>query len=106
MKPDRTIAMRQLILQVRTAMPFDLPEANLCSGKCNGCSQKLLDYLDIELEGWESRLKDGEVPDFGEIQRIAKTSKKIYKVLQQNDLIDEKQRVDEKSEKLTHKKSH
>ncbi len=89
MKPDRTIAMRQLIKQVRRAMPFDLPEANLCSGQCNGCSQKLLDYLDSELEGWEYRLKDGETPDFGEIQRIAKTSKKIYKVLERNGLVDD-----------------
>ena len=87
MKPERSIAMQQLIIQVREAMPFDLPEANLCSGKCNGCSQKLLDYLDSELEDWEYRLKAGELPDFGEIQRIAKTSKKIYKVLQRNDLI-------------------
>jgi hypothetical protein len=89
MKPGRTMAMQQLILQVRTAMPFDLPEANLCSGQCNGCSQKLLDYLDIELEDWEYRLKDGQVPDFGEIQRIAKTSKKIYKILDRNGLIAE-----------------
>ncbi len=88
-KPNRTIAMRQLIQQVRTAMPFDLPEANLCSGKCNGCSQKLLDYLDIELEDWEYRIKEGEVPDFGEIQRIAKTSKKIHKVLDRNGLVDD-----------------
>lgn len=89
MKPDRTTAMRQLIQQVRTAMPFELPEANLCSGKCNGCSQKLLDYLDTELEDWEYRLKDNEAPDFGDIQRIAKTSKKIYKVMQRNGLVDE-----------------
>lgn len=88
MKPNRTIAMQKLIQQVRVAMPFDVPEANLCSGKCNGCSQKLLDYLDTELEDWEYRLKSGELPDFGEIQRIAKTSKKIYKVMQRNGLVD------------------
>ena len=69
-------------------MPFDLPEANLCSGKCNGCSQKLLDYLDSELENWEYRLKDGHLPDFGDINRIAKTSKKIYRVLQHNGLVE------------------
>ncbi len=79
--------MRHLIKQIREAIPFDLPEANLCSGKCNGCSQKLLDYLDSELEDWEYRLQDGETPDFGEIQRIAKTSKKIYKILDRNGLI-------------------
>ncbi len=87
-KPGRTVAMQRLIQQVRTAMPFDLPEASLCSGKCNGCSQKLLDYLDVELEDWEYRINEGEVPDFGEIQRIARTSKKIYKVLEKNDLVD------------------
>jgi len=89
MKPERSIAMQQLIKQVRVAMPFDLPEANLCSGKCNGCSQKLLDYLDAELEDWELRLKSGEHPDFGEIQRIAKTSKKIYMIMQRNGLVDD-----------------
>lgn len=87
MKPNRPNAMRHLIKQIREAIPFDLPEANLCSGKCNGCSQKLLDYLDSELEDWEYRLQDGETPDFGEIQRIAKTSKKIYKILDRNGLI-------------------
>ncbi len=88
MKPDRSSAMLKLIAQVREVMPFDLAEANLCSGKCNGCSQKLLDYLDSELENWQLRLEQGETPDFGEIQRIAKTSKKIYKVMQKNNLVD------------------
>ena len=87
MKPDRPTAMRMLIQQVRTAMPFDLPEANLCSGKCNGCSQKLLDYLDTELEGWQYRLDAGETPDFGDINKIAKTSKKIYRVMEKNGLV-------------------
>lgn len=87
MKPDRPAAMRQLIQQVRTAMPFDLPEANLCSGQCHGCSQKLLDYLDSELQYWEYRLNQGEAPDFGDISRMARTSKKIYRVMQRNGLL-------------------
>ena len=82
--------MRKLIEQVRTAMPFDLPEANLCSGKCNGCSQKLLDYLDMELEDWEYRLTTGETPDFGDINRIARTSNKIYRVMKKNGLVNDK----------------
>lgn len=81
--------MQQLIAQVRTNMPFDSYEANLCTGQCNGCAKKLLDYLDAELEDWEYRLKDGDSPDFGEINRIAKTSHKIYRVLQKYELIDE-----------------
>lgn len=88
MKPDRITAMKQLIEQIRASMPFDLPEANLCSGQCNGCSQKLLDYLDMQIQEWEFRLTQGETPDFGEIHRLAKTSKKIYKVLQRNGLVD------------------
>ncbi len=88
-KPDRPTAMWLLITQVRMAIPFDMPEANLCSGQCNGCSLKLLEYLDTELQDWEYRLQAGEVPDFGDINRVAKTSKKIYKVLQRNGLVEE-----------------
>ncbi len=88
MKPDRPAAMRLLIQQIRAVMPFNLPEASLCSGKCNGCSQKLLDYLGSELEQWEMRLQAGEVPDFGDISRIARTSKKIYKILDANSLLE------------------
>jgi len=88
MKPDRPTAMKNLIQEVRMAMPFDMPEANICSGICKGCSLKLLEYLDTELEHWEYRLKEGESPSFGEINQLAKTSKKIYTVLQKNDLID------------------
>jgi hypothetical protein len=42
-KPDPSMAMRLLIRQVRDAIPFDLPEARICTGLCNGCSVKLLD---------------------------------------------------------------
>ena len=80
--------MRELIKQVREDMPFDIPEANVCTGQCNGCPKKLLDYLDAELEDWEYQLDAGDLPDFGEIQRIAKTSKKIYKVMQKYDFVD------------------
>jgi len=88
MKPDRKTAMRQLIEQIRRDMPFDSHEANICTGQCNGCGKKLLDYLDSELEIWEYQLDAGELPDFGEINRIAKTSKKIYSILQKYDLLD------------------
>jgi len=68
-------------------MPFDMPEANICSGGCQGCSLKLLEYLDTELENWEFKLNAGELPSLGEISQLAKTSKKIYKVLQKNELV-------------------
>lgn len=86
-KPSTDIAMRNLIDEVRVVMPFDMPIDDLCSGICNGCSKKLLDYLDIQLGEWESRLDVGEKPSLGELNQLAKTCKKIYKVLQKNELI-------------------
>ncbi|RDH81764.1 MAG: hypothetical protein DIZ80_12820 [endosymbiont of Galathealinum brachiosum] len=87
MKPKTPEAMQRLIDEIRQVLPFDMPEAYLCDGVCKGCSLKLLDYLDSELAGWESRLYDGEVPCLADIQKLAKSSKKIYKVLEKNDLL-------------------
>ena len=87
MKPDRPTAMKQLIQEVRAAMPFELPEAYICAGVCKGCSLKLLEYLDMELDNWEYKLNEGESPSLGDISRLAKSSKKIYKILVQNELV-------------------
>jgi len=87
MKPDTRSAMRELIGQIREAMPFDLPQARVCAGPCEGCSVKLLDYLESELEGWEHRLDDGEQPTFGDLSRLAKSARKIHKVLAANGLL-------------------
>lgn len=86
-KPDRPTAMKNLIREVRMALPFEQPEANICSGPCEGCSLKLLEFLDTELESWEFKLKAGEIPSLGEISRLAKTSQKIYRVLEKNELV-------------------
>jgi len=88
MKPKTPEAMRRLIDEIREVIPFELPEAYLCDAVCKGCSLKLLDYLDVELAGWEVRLSDGEIPSLADIQRLAKSSKKIYKVLERNGLLD------------------
>lgn len=87
MKPDTRTAMRGLIVEIRAAMPFGLPGAERCTGACDGCSQKLLDYLEGELLAWEQRLAEGTKPTLGELSRLAKTSKKIYAVLQRNGLV-------------------
>ena len=89
MKPDRQTAMRKLIQEVRIAFPFDLPEAHLCDGVCKGCSQKLLDFIDMELDDWEQRLDNGEIPNFGDINKIARTCTKIHRVLKANGLVNE-----------------
>ncbi len=87
MKPKTPIAMQQLIQQIREALPFDAPGSYLCVDNCKGCSIKLLEFLDAELTGWEQRLEEGETPGLGDIQHIAKLSRKIYKVLDNNGVI-------------------
>ncbi len=87
MKPKTPQAMEQIIAQVRETMPFDLPLSELCDGVCQGCSKKLLEYLDMELENWEYRLQQGEVPSLADISKLVKRSKKIYSVLQKNQLL-------------------
>ncbi|MFK5986479.1 MAG: hypothetical protein QM479_13790 [Pseudomonadota bacterium] len=88
MKPDRSKAMLQLIKTVREKIPFDSVDANICTGQCNKCSLKVLEYLDSEIEIWEYRLQNGDIPSFGDIRQMEKTSKKVYKFLAQNNLVD------------------
>lgn len=87
MKPDAPTAMRQLIDQVRKALPFDLPSARVCNGPCDGCSMKLLDYLEGELDEWETRLDQGEKPGLAELSKLAKTSRRVHRVLEKNGLV-------------------
>ncbi|MGL6070751.1 hypothetical protein [Craterilacuibacter sp.] len=86
-KPDTRDAMRALIDEVRHAMPFQLPIAAICQGICNGCSKKLLEFLDVELLDWEARLNAGESPKLGDIDKLARMSRKVYQVLQRNQLV-------------------
>ena len=90
MKPDTHIAMRQLIIEVKASIPFDMPDAQVCAGGCRGCSKKLLNFLETELDEWESRLGEGESPSFGEIESLSKTCKKIYKALCKSGLLVER----------------
>jgi hypothetical protein len=87
MKPNTRIVMRALIAQIRETLPFGLPAAETCNGFCDGCSQKLLAYLDSELGAWEQRLDAGEQPTLGDLSRLASTGKKIYAVLKRNGLL-------------------
>ena len=83
-KPNTRDAMYGLVNQVRSAVPFDMSVADICVDDCYGCPKKLMEYLDMELESWEQRLEDGEVPNFGDINTLAKRSKKITRALQKN----------------------
>lgn len=86
-KPDTRTALQSLIDEVRSTLPFDLPAAQVCNGICNGCSKKLLDFLDMELLDWQSRLDAGDVPRLGELDKLGRTCLKVYRVLEKNELV-------------------
>ncbi|MES9969299.1 MAG: hypothetical protein ABW092_04645 [Candidatus Thiodiazotropha sp.] len=86
-KPDTRTAMRQLIDRVRSEIPFDLPEEVLCGDACQGCSSKLLIYLETELDDWEVKLAAGAIPNFADLSRLAGKSRKIAQALQNNGLL-------------------
>jgi hypothetical protein len=86
-KPDTQTAMRQLIDQIRATLPFDLRDEERCGDSCQGCSSKLLIYLESELDGWEAKLAQGVVPGFADLSRLAGQGKKIAAVLQRNGLL-------------------
>lgn len=88
MKPDTRTAMGLLIGQIREAIPFAAPVAQVCAGTCDGCSLKLMDYLDSELQGWERRLAEGERPNLGDLSRLARTARKVHAVLAKNELVE------------------
>ncbi len=48
---------------------------------------KLLEFLDMQLNEWESRLKQGEVPNLGDLHRLGNIGNKIYRVIERNGLI-------------------
>jgi hypothetical protein len=83
-KPDTRTAMTQLIRQAREAIPFGLPDESVCGDSCQGCSSKLLIFLETELDGWEMKLDDGAVPTIGDLQRLGNQCRKIHRILQDN----------------------
>ena len=80
--------MYGLIRQLREAIPLGLSDDEICGDSCEGCSSKLLIYLETELDSWESRLQEGVIPTLGDLDRLAKQGRKIHRVLQQNGVLD------------------
>lgn len=87
-KPNTSEAMRNLINEVRTALPLHISALDVCADECRGCSVKLIEYITMELETWEYRLDDGDIPNFGDLTKLARSSRKIYGVLAKNGLIE------------------
>ena len=94
MKPDVASAMLQLIAKIRVTFPFDRAETQICAGPCQGCSLKLLGYLESELDDWESRITDGERPGLAELSQLLRTSRKVERILQKAQLMPANKAVD------------
>ena len=88
-KPSTTEAMRNLIHEVKATLPLDLSPVEVCSDECKSCSIKLIEYIAMELETWEDRLGDGDIPNFRDLNRLAKSSKKIHRALVKNGLVSD-----------------
>jgi hypothetical protein len=86
-KPDTTTAMRGLIAQIKTTLPLDSVVSDFCSDTCSGCSLKLVDFLALEIDEWEYKISQLIVPNFKDIDRLAKMANKIRAVLIQNKLL-------------------
>ena len=87
MKPNTTQAMQTLIADIKQGLPFDAPEAQLCSGLCVGCPKKVMAYMEDEVLACEQALNNGQVPSLGEVQQLAKTAKKVHKVMVKNEVM-------------------
>jgi hypothetical protein len=80
--------MSALLADIRNHIPFDeLNDARVCSGQCIGCPKKLLEYLEQEVEHWEGMLVNHETPKLGDIHKLARSSTKIFNVLQKNEIL-------------------
>ena len=87
MKPNTTNAMYDLISQIKDMLSFEAIKSNVCSQSCSGCSLKLVEFLTTEIEQWEYQLAQGGVPNFNDINKLAKSAKKIKAILKKNNLI-------------------
>ena len=86
-KPRTTEAMRHLIHEARTVLPLDLSPELVCADECRGCSIKLVEYIAMEIDSWEYRLETGVVPTLGDLDKLARSCRKIHRALQQNGLL-------------------
>ena len=79
--------MSKIIQLIRENFPFSMSDQELCIGICYGCPKKLLEYIDLESTEWQQRLENGEVPSFQDVEKITKVSRKIFRILEKNNLV-------------------
>lgn len=79
--------MTNLIQEVRDAIPLDHHAGDICGDDCKGCSVKLIEFVSSELENWEHKINDGVTPNLGELDKLAKTCRKIHTILKKNGVV-------------------
>ena len=79
--------MSNLIAQARAAIPLDHDLGDLCGDDCKGCSVKLIEFIAVELDNWEHKINEGVIPNLGELDKLARTCRKIHAILQKNGLV-------------------
>jgi hypothetical protein len=87
-KPDRKMAMLNIIELVRHDFPFDAPESQICGESCVGCPKKLLELVETEIEYWESKLEQGELPNLTEVDRFGKLCKNARRSLVRSGVVE------------------
>jgi len=83
-KPDPKTAMEGLIREARERLPFGMSFDGCCEGRCDECAEKLLEFLDMTLCDWETRLSNGVVPTLGELHALGRDCQKVHGILQTN----------------------
>lgn len=81
--------MRDFLRQARAGLPLGLAADDICNDDCRGCSMKLIEYLASEIDNWEYRLDQGDVPSFRDLDRFARSATRIRRVLARNGLVAE-----------------
>jgi len=87
MKPRTREAMQALLYSIEQNLPLYAPESSICQNKCLGCPKKMMQFIEGEYEYWQQMLADEETPTLGDIQNLARSTKKIHKVLRSNGII-------------------
>ena len=87
MEPDVKTTMVALIKEIRERIPFNVPFSGYCEGRCDVCPEKLIEYLDIEVTHWETKMKYGSLPNASEVDSLIKDYKKIHCILEKQGVV-------------------
>ncbi|MDR9826062.1 hypothetical protein RCJ22_10635 [Vibrio sp. FNV 38] len=87
-KPDRTTAMKDIIVQVKATLPLYEEDTFVCAPdkSCVGCPKKLMELVETEVSYWESALSRGITPQFDEIRRFGKLCNNVRRGLLRNNV--------------------